>query len=318
MIHEIRETIQQTGTSVEISGAGTDVLQIQKRINLKEGMRHTINHIDFFDDGLLNFSAGAFSRFNYQVYVSNYPIVLTDMPFGEGPSESGPLAGDDMVLFKANMVSYILGSGVPVLEGTIRQEFPNQFLGSMPTFSFYTPQLYFTVIIQQANDDPVPFTKNVQMSLYMAVDSVEVDAVEYGIGMIQEYSENQAMLRRTQGIVIERPEIIGAMPMWQIGGIRPEFMASNATNTLGENWFFSTAGYGGSETMSATSGVRAGLANARTMADFGDAFGKASTTKAIPDWFKAIAKPFPGLESGPIRSQEPPLKHFDNGNVQML
>ena len=29
-------------------------------------------------------------------------------------------------------------------------------------------------------------------------------------------------------------------------------------------------------------------------------------------------KPFPGLESGPIRSQEPPLKHFDNGNVQML
>jgi hypothetical protein len=136
--------------------------------------------------------------------------------------------------------------------------------------------------------------------------------------MLQEYSENQAMLRRNQGIVITQAEITGAMPMWQIGGIRPEFMASNATNVLGENWFFSTAGYGGAEAMSLTDGVRAGLADARQMVGYGDAFGSVSTTKAIPDWFKAIAKPFPGLESGPIRSQEPPLKHFDNGNVMML
>ena len=70
--------------------------------------------------------------------------------------------------------------------------------------------------------------------------------------------------------------------------------------------------------MSATSGVRQGLSNARTMTGFGDAFGKDSAGKAIPDWFKAIAKPFPGLESGPVRSQEPPLKHADNGNVRML
>ena len=312
MIHEIRETIQQSGTSTEIGAAGTDVLQFQKRINLKEGMRHTINHIDFFDDGMLNFESGNF-EFNYQVFLTNYPIVLTNENFNDTLAESGPLAGDDMVLFKANMMGHASSN-----EGAIRQEFPNQFLGSMPTFSFYTPQLYFTVIIQRSLTDPGNFTRDVQMSLYMAIDSKEVNAVEYGIGMLGEYSENQAMLRRSQGIVITQAEIRGAVPMWQIGGIRPEFMASNATNVLGENWFFSTAGYGGAEAMSLTSGVRAGLADARNMVGFGDAFGSSSGSKAIPDWFKAIAKPFPGLESGPLRSQEPPLKHADNGNVLML
>jgi hypothetical protein len=307
MIHEIRETIQQTGTSV----AETGTIQFQKRINLQDGKRHTINHIDFFDDGIVD--AGIVRNSAYQVFLTNYPIVITDETFNQAVFQSGPLAGDDMVLFKANGVR----DATP--QENIRQEFPNQFLGSMPTFSFYTPQLYFTVILDRLSSEPAPeFTQSIAMSLYMAVDSVDVDAVEYGIGMLREYNQNQAMMQRMQGITITQTDIIGAMPMWQIGGIRPEFMASNATNALGENWFFSTAGYGGSETMSETDNVRQGLSNARTMTGFGDAFGKDSAGKAIPDWFKAIAKPFPGLESGPVRSQEPPLKHADNGNVRML
>ena len=307
MIHEIRETIQQTGTSV----AETGTIQFQKRINLQAGKRHTINHIDFFDDGIVDL--GVVRNSAYQVFLTNYPIVITDETFNQGVFQSGPLAGDDMVLFKANGVR----DATP--QENIRQEFPNQFLGSMPTFSFYTPQLYFTVILDRLASEPAPeFTQEIAMSLYMAVDSVEVDAVEYGIGMLREYNQNQAMLQRMQGITITQTDIIGAMPMWQIGGIRPEFMASNATNTLGENWFFSTAGYGGSEAMSATSSVRQGLSNARTMTGSGDAFGKQVGAKAIPDWFKAIAKPFPALESGPVRAQEPPLKHADNGNVRML
>jgi hypothetical protein len=307
MIHEIRETIQQTGST-----NGTEIIQFQKRIELNEGMRHTINHVDFFDDGLSFFSSTV-QDYAYQVYLSNYPIVLTDEPFNTIRLQSGPLAGDDMVLFKANMIQWATGSR------EIRQEFPNQFLGSMPTFSFYTPQLYFTVIFER-NTGPSPpdFEHSVAMSIYLAIDSQEASAVEYGIGMLQEYSENQAMLRRNQGIAITQADIIGAMPMWQIGGIRPEFMASNATNVLGENWFFNAAGYGGAEQMSLTDGVRAGLAAARQMVGFGDAFGSVSASKAIPDWFKAIAKPFPGLESGPIRAQEPPLKHADNGNVLMF
>jgi len=304
MIHEIRETIQLSGTAVG------NTLQFQKRINLQDGMRHTINHIDFFDDGLLGRTNVAHD-FAYQVFLTNYPVVLTSEDFHGYGMPSGPLAGDDMVLFKASSLSFTTGYRTAVF-----QEFPNQFLGSMPTFSFYTPQLYLTVIVTDV--ERLDFDSSIAVSLYMAIDSKEVASVEYGIGMLQEYSENQAMLRRNQGIVITQADIIGAMPMWQIGGIRPEFMASNASNALGENWFFSTAGYGGSEEMSLTSGVRGGLSNARTMVSHGDAFGKDSATKAVPDWFKAIAKPFPSLDIGPVRAQEPPLKHHDNGNVQML
>ena len=306
MIHEIRETIQQTGSTTN------GVLQFQKRIEIRQGQRHTINHIDFFDDGLTGADQQT-NDFAYQVFVSNYPIILTDNTWLAGTPESGPLAGDDLVLFKAQMISYKFGSEPSVY---LRQEFPNQFLSSMPTFNFYTPQLYFTVVFTDSNT--TDYTLSPAMSLYMAIESKDVDAVEYGIGMLQEYSENQAMLRRNQGIAITQADIIGAMPMWQIGGIRPEFMASNATNVLGENWFFNAAGYGGAEQMSLTDGVSAGLADARQMVGFGDAFGSVSASKAIPDWFKAIAKPFPGLESGPLRAQEPPLKHADNGNVMML
>lgn len=308
---EIRETIQQSGTSVEIGAAGTDVLQIQKRINLSPGNRYTINQLDFFDDGMLNFDSGNF-EFNYQVFLTNYPIVLTDMTFNDGIAESGPLAGDDMVLFKANMMQHSSSNEI-----AIRQEFPNQFLGAMPTFSFYTPQLYFTVIIQRSLTDPSPFSRNVAMSLYMAVESTDCDAVEYGMGMLKEYNDNQAMVLRSQGIVIDQAEIIGAMPMWQIGGIRPQFMSTNSINTLGQQWYYSQAGYGEGEDMSTSTQIRSGLSAARTMAfGVGTPFG--SRVDQIPDWFKAIAKPFPGLESGPVRAQFPPLKFNDNGNTLMF
>ena len=102
MIHEIRETIQQSGSS------DTGILQFQKRINLKDGMRHTINHIDFFDDGI-DGSLRPEQDTGYQVYISNYPIVMTNEEFVlDSGMLSGPLAGDDLVLFKASMLSCLL------------------------------------------------------------------------------------------------------------------------------------------------------------------------------------------------------------------
>lgn len=301
-IHEIRETIQQNGTTTN------GILQFQKRIEIKNGMRHVINHLDFFDDGLVGETNTA-ADFGYQVYVSNYPIILTENQFHNNAMLSGPLAGDDLVLFKANMLAFTSGRTL-----TVRQEFPNQFLSSMPTFTFYSPQLYFTVIFTDVTQDT--YSKDIAMSLYMAIDSYPCDSVEYGIGMIREYSENQAMLLRKQGRTITQAEITNAMPLWQIGGMRPQFMSANDINTLGQQWFYSQAGYGESEGMTATDTIRTGLSAARSMAGallpFGD------RADEIPDWFKAIAKPFPGLESGPVRSQFPPLKYNDNGNTLMF
>jgi hypothetical protein len=301
-VREIRETIQQSGV------ATGNVLQFQKKINLEHGMAHNIMHIDFFDDGLIG-ATNTGTNFAYQVYVTNYPVVLTDNDFHVPTMPSGPLAGDAMVLFKANQLSF------PGTQGSfLRQEFPNQFLSAFPTFSFYTPTLYFTIIITDTAQ--TEFTKTVNMSLYMAIQTTAVDPVEYGMGMISEFSRNNAMILRNNGVMIDQTQIKDALPMWSIGGIRNQIMSANDINTHGQQWFYSQAGYGEGETMSSTALVRTGLDLARTMVDPVVAFG--SKAQDIPDWFKAIAKPFAGIEGGAIRSQAPPLKFADNGNTLMF
>ena len=302
-IREIRETIVGAGTT-----DGNGLLQFQKRINLTPGLAHTIQHIDFFDDGLLG-ATNTTSNFSYQVWLTNYPIVITDEVFHAGDMRQGPLAGDDNVLYKAQRNINGAQSRLDF------QEFPNQFLGSQPTFEFYTPTLYFTVAVQVTSADQ-PISPQIHMSLYLALEETKTDAVEYGMGILQEFAENQAMLRRKNGVVMNRANIIGALPMWQIGGIRPEIMTESTGSILGEGWFFSTAGYGAGEEMQETDGVRAGLRFARTMVGAMDAFGDQAND--IPDWFKSITKNFPGLESGPLRPQWPPILHEDNGNVIMV
>ena len=248
-LHEIRETIQLEGSTTN------GILQMQKRIEIIPGKRHTINFVDFFDDGL-NGQTNQSNDFGYQVYVSTYPIIMTDNNFHVDGMKTGPLAGDDLVLFKANSLSFAteIQSTVSSTPNVIRQEFPNQFLGSSPTFNFYTPQLYFTVIFTDVSRSG--FSKNVAMSLYMAIESTDCDAVEYGMGMLSEYNQNQAMVLRSQGITIDQAEIIGAMPMWQIGGIRPQFMSTNSVNNLGQQWYYSQAGYGEGEEMSTSTQIR--------------------------------------------------------------
>lgn len=302
-VREIRETIVARGTT-DANG----LVQFQKRVNLEAGLAHTINHIDFFDDGALG-ATNSSSDFSYQVWLTNYPIVITDEVFHSGSMRQGPLAGDDNVLYKAHSILYG-AKGVKTFK-----EFPNQFLGSQPTFEFYTPTLYFTVAVQTDNKDNA-ITPAIKMSLYLALQERNVDAVEYGIGILQEFAENQAMLRRKNGIRMDRARIIGALPMWQIGGIRPEIMTSTTNFGFGNDWFLNQAGYGDAESMSDTFDIRLGLQAAREMVDFTSAFGTQSVD--VPDWFKAITKNFPGLEGGPLRPQWPPIKHEDNGNVIML
>ncbi len=302
-LREIRETIVQSGTP-DANG----LVQFQKRINLTSGLAHTINHIDFFDDGLLG-ATNIGNNFSYQVWLTNYPIIMTDDVFHSGDMRMGPMAGDDNVLYKAVQLSF--GP-----QGTKNfEEFPNAFLGSQPTFEFFTPTLYFTVAVMP---DVISsgVSPSIKMSIYLAVEETDVGAVEYGIGILQEFAANQAMLMRKNGIMVDRLQIIAGMPMWQIGGIRSEIMTSTTNAGFGNDWFLKQGGYSNSEKMSDTTDIRIGLLAARQMVGALDAFGTAAVD--VPDWFKAIAAPFPGLSIGPIRSQSPPLKHDDNGNVLMF
>ncbi|GAI96390.1 unnamed protein product, partial [marine sediment metagenome] len=213
-LHQLRETIQQTGSTT------SGVIQFQKRINLEPGQRHSIKTIDFFDDGLLGSSQDS-TVLGYQVYVTNYPLILTNNLFHVAPFPSGPLAGDDLVLFKASMLSIYESSSLST-PAYLTQQFPDQQNASKPTFDFYTPALYFTVVF--SNTLQTDFNANIAMSIYIEIDSVDCNSVEYGIGMLQEHNNNQSMQLRSNGIQIDKAQIIRGQPMWTIGGIRPEIV----------------------------------------------------------------------------------------------
>jgi len=303
-VHEIRETLQTTASS------DNGLMIVQKRINLQHGKRHTFNHFDFFDDNI----SGATNTSNdmkMQVYVTPYPIVLSDQIFHSSATSGGlgPLAGDNEVLFKAVRLSWSTGNA-----RWYNQEFPNNFLGATDTFTWYTPHLYFTVIWEQGTG---PVSREFAMSIYAAVDSVDVGDVEYGIGMLREYNQHQMRLLTSNGRQVTPAEIEGGFPMWQIGGIRPELMADTSQTGFASGWYL---GLGDdAETMYSRPSLRAAALASSKMVGHTDAFGFDSAIfGAAPDWFRSIVKDFPGFFVGPVRSNFPPVVKNNNGNTEMV
>ena len=72
-----------------------------------------------------------------------------------------------------------------------------------------------------------------------------------------------------------------------------------------------------SEAMLTSATLRGYVAGSRQMAAFDEAFGRDSPTAGpIPDWLRFGLNP--GLVSGPIMAQMPPVRYADNGNTICL
>ena len=298
-MHEIRETIDTRASS------DNGLLIVQKKINLQHGMRHNIVHMDWFDDAISG-ATNTNQNFKMEVYLTNYPLILSETPFHSGTGTGGPLAGDDQVLFKAHRLSWSAANAA-----WYNNEFPNQFLGSTPTFDFYTPELYFTIVWN--NESAEEISRQFQQSIYLAVDSVECNAVEYGIGLLKEYNENQMRLLTSNGTIMTQAQVEGGFVGWQTGGIRPELMTGTDAP---DNFFYALAGYGASETMQTSVQLRDAVEASRTMVAFDEAFGDQATE--APDWFKVVVRDFGSLNTGPIRANFPPVQKLDSGLTLMV
>ena len=125
VLKEIRETIEIP--SIELIG-GLGI--VQKRINLKSGSRHQIFQMDMFQDAIPETDS---DNLIIEWFVTPYPVIYSTMKLTPLRDSRGPMAGDDKVLMKSIWTSYDLTK-----YGTFT-DFPNQFLGAQPTFSFYTP-----------------------------------------------------------------------------------------------------------------------------------------------------------------------------------
>jgi len=301
VVHEIRDSI-----SIKDSfQVGDDPVIFQRKINLQGAQRHTVNFIDFFDDSVLVPQGNPFA---YEFFVSKFPIAPTNMIFAEQFPLGGPEAADDNILFKAIATAHT---------ATLFQkdEFPNQFLGSSPTFTFYTPHLYLTLMLHGDNSSPETII-DPRMSVYMAVESVDVDDVEFTMGAFREWKEAQFKLLMNNGVIVPNNTAGQAgetFPSWLFGGMRPERMMR--ADALAEFWMSLSAT--DAESMNTYANVKIFVDSSRVMQPFDAAFGSQDSLKGgVPDWIQfGLIK---GVSAGPVRPEFPPNVYADNGNTRMV
>jgi hypothetical protein len=305
VLHEIREELTQQSV-LELDGNGFGILQ--KKITLQRGQLHNILQCDIFQDAIptsdVEPDAGPFIEF----FVTPYPIIYSNMNLKASPvalGNRGPSAANENILFKA-----ITG---PVSDQSFTdiEQFPNQQLGATPTFSFYTPTVYFTALVHGSSGALV---ENISYSIYLALESKKANLVSYGLGVMRERSIAQGINLMNQGRIIPPATNVGQIfPMWKYGGIRPERMLNVATSMN----YFLNFGNDEAEDMESSNTIRGNVRSSRQMVNFDEAFGRDSPTVGpIPDWIRFDINR--GLVSGPIRAQFPPRKLADNGNTLML
>lgn len=301
-IHEIRESINQPSITTD----SNNVAYIERVIQLKQGYRHTVNAIDVFIDNLFTTADGLEVTLG-EVVLSSQPMLLTSDANNTIYTKSSPQVGIDNILYKMQFTVQPRDSG----QVAILQEFPNNFLGAMPTFSWYTPRLYMYLIFYNASGTLI---QNAKISAYIAVDSKRASHLSYMLGNIRERSIAQIAQISRLGRLITSSRLIGqTFPMYLLGGTRSQFMLKS--NALAD--FYYQLDPQASESMLTTTQQRDFIAKSRTMVAYDAAFGvQDATLGGIPDWISAVA--LKGVTSGAVRDQWPPVKYNDNGNVRML
>ena len=169
-IHEVRESI-----SIPSMTASDGLIFVERIINLQRGTRHTINAIDvFLDNPYFDCDVQACAN----IVISSQPMLLTSeiISNANGWLNDVPTAGVDTILYKGNF---------EVRSGSYNQitaEFPNNFLGASPTFSWYTPRLYMYVVITGGAGKSIQ-VDNFRLSAYVAVDSRKASYLSVMLGM---------------------------------------------------------------------------------------------------------------------------------------
>lgn len=302
---EIRDTIEQQSIGLDDDGFAI----VQKQINLKPNQLNSILKVDFFQDSLPTYEG--INPLFIELIVTPFPVMFSNMWFARGllQNNRGPMAGSDTVLFKAIVGPYL---SVPPYDIPPFRQFPNESVGATPTFSFYTPTIYITALIHA---DPGNTVENLALSVYLALETKKANLTSYGLGVMRERSVAQGINLMNQGRTIEPSRNVGQVfPMWRYGGIRSELMLDA---TSGRPDFFLPFNPNEGEQMSTTAGIRQYVRLARSMSAFDEAFGVTDGVKGgIPDWLRFNLSP--GLVSGPIRPQMPPVRYADNGNTICL
>lgn len=294
----IKETVELDTVQLDADGNAW----IQKRINLEEGVRHTLLQVDVFEDAIPLLRGGSGDEQPlFEIVISPYPQIPTTMLYTENvPQKTNRYAsaGDDSVLFKAQ------GRVVPLLHSQFNQ-FPSKQIAAQNKSYFYSNHVYINIHFMGIENLAYG---NIALSFMMAFDNKKVSYMESALGILAESHNAMCAQVMTSGHMRTLNELRGnVFPMWRFGGIRPE----HTVTPLAANTYFLPIATRDAETMQNTPQIRQAIADARTMSPFDAAFGDRR-----PDWMKDNLNA--GVISGALREQWPPIKHADNGNVLCL
>ena len=310
----IRDTIQGTITTND-AGFG----YMTRRINLEEGFRYDMLSVDVYNDnGTMTLKVIEDSNspnVAYQLYVSPYPMQQVGGEWGFSANSpgsifagGGQMAGDSNVLYKEIGVTGISQNNNQELNAKILQKrFPNDAVSAVETTRWYSPHVYFTVMIW--NDPEV--TIDVKHSVFMRVDKRRAGSVSSSMGRYAEYLDSQIRLLTNTAEVIPPLDVAGyTFPMWKYGGVRPELMISGATALR----YYNRVADNANQDMVGRGDLQTAFQEATNMVNFDAAFGDAALN--LPEWITLLD--VAGVTAGPIRPYAPPLKFADNGNTLMF
>ena len=241
VVHEVRCGIDVDNEVVDtLTNLGVRIFS--KRIYLNQGKHHIVTAVDSFLDSF-NASPTASSAESYeelmqmgvQVIISPYPAWTGDRISVYGPNTLK--AEDENVYYKRcfminnHFPEYPTNVTVSYQSISDDQEFPQQRLVEAEAYTFYTDQLWITVIMSPKDyTDAFSWSINrFHMSFNLQVEDLEVNPISHQIGVIREYSRAQRM-----------PRLMNSGTAWKynyydgwngqigtlgnVGGIRSEFM----------------------------------------------------------------------------------------------
>ena len=192
-VSDIRESLERD----QVVATGNLTI-LQKRVNLRAGFRHEVLACDIFQDALLQTdSPEAFIEF----FITPYPVIYTNMAPSLATNNRGPAAASNSILFKANFLGDANGQNWEDI-----RVFPSPQISAGPTFSFYTPAVYFTMFI---HGDGGSVWDNIAFSFLLKVKSTKSNNTSYGLGMMRERSVAQGMNLMSQGRVIPQADNVG-------------------------------------------------------------------------------------------------------------
>jgi hypothetical protein len=296
----VKETIELESIRTDPDGNAF----ITKRINLSEGEMHNLLQVDMFQDRFPTFAAESTPSANYEVVISAYPTIPTEMNYSPNQPYSYVAAGDDSVMFKLHAQVYDLArlsSGIDTRES----QFPSQEIAAQNKTFFYTDHVYINMVWR---GDPSTRYENLAYSFLLVLNSKKVSQLTHTIGVLAESHDAMCAQIMSNGRMVSLNVLRGnTFPMWRYGGMLPEHMIT----PIATNAYFLPINTRDAEAMSSTPQIRQTVADSRQMTAFDEAYGDRR-----PDWLRMHLNA--GIVSGPIRDQWPPIKHTDSGNVRML